>query len=116
MTAMDVTPVVKEINDYLISHNFKPRDADKQDFAYGPMSTLRFKTGTVYGEVTIQVIQADKPAEMIRILNEAQVVEAKYAIDRFIAEWRTPKPDERPASTGYGAGRLRDQPGSAANY
>jgi hypothetical protein len=106
----DVTKVVKEINDYLISHDFKPRDADASDFAYGPMSTLRFKTGTVYGEVSIQVVRADKPVHVIRIINEAQIPEVKHEIDRFIANWRTPELGQRPATDGdrgYDYGRSR---------
>lgn len=100
----DVTKVIKDINAYLESHDFKARDADKQDFAYGPMSTLRFKTGCSYGEMVIHVVRTDQPTKFIRIINEAGVVEAKYEIDRYIREWREPKPDERPATTGYGSG------------
>jgi len=75
---------VKEINDYLATHGFEPRDADGNDFQYGVDTDLRFKTGTVYGEVAIQVVIHGKTQEVIRILSDAQVTEVKHQIDGII--------------------------------
>lgn len=81
---IDEAAVVQKINHYLTTHDFKPRDADGNDFQYGHDTSLRFKTGTVYGEVSVQVYIDNKVAEVIRIIRNERVVEAQEQIDRII--------------------------------
>lgn len=84
----NIETAVTAVHDYLRGHNFKQRDADPADFQYGDDTSLRFKVGSVYGEVSVQIVRSGhaNPNETIRILNEGQIAEAKHAIDRVIAK------------------------------
>ncbi len=84
--SLNLESTVEQICNYMADHHFVPRDADGNDLQYGDDKTLRFKIGTSYGEVAIQIVRnghAD-PSETIRILNAAQITEAKHEIDRVI--------------------------------
>lgn len=83
---IDVQNAVKVVNSYLEGHGFKPRDADGNDFQYGDDRDLRFKTGTSRGEVAIQVVKTGQTTMVIRVLNDNQINDAKYQIDKIIAE------------------------------
>lgn len=83
---IDEAAAVAKINKYLEGHEFHPRDADGNDFQYGHDKSLRFKTGTVYGEVAVQVVKDDRTVEVIRILRDERVVEAQEQIDRIIQQ------------------------------
>lgn len=87
MSKINVEQAVKAINNHLKEHDFRCPGADS-DFRFGTDPGLRFKTGTVYGEVTVTIWRYGKQIDVIRILNDAQVVEAKHEIDAFIARWR----------------------------
>lgn len=81
---IDVVAGVQAIRQHLRDHNFHVRDADPSDYQFGTDPGLRFKLGTVYGEVTITVWRFAKQIAVIRALNEAQIIEAKYEIDEHI--------------------------------
>lgn len=85
MGILDVEYVVAQINQHLESHHFIPRDADPTDHQYGIDTSLRFKTGTSRGEVTIQILQEGRKTEFVRILQPDHIVRAKEIIDRTIA-------------------------------
>lgn len=82
---IDEADAVAKINEHLRGHEFHPRDADGNDFQYGEDSGLRFKTGTVYGEVSVQVVKQGHTAEVIRVLRSERVDDAKHQIDNIIA-------------------------------
>ncbi len=87
---LDVEDTAKQMVRYLGDHHFVPRDADGNDLQYGDDKSLRFKVGTVYGEVAVQIVRnghAD-PSETIRILNAAQITEAKHTLDQIIRKHR----------------------------
>ena len=85
MERFDVEAGVREINAHLRARGFTERDADGADFQAGEDRGLRFKTGTVYGEVTVTVWFNDRQGkEPIRILGEHQMPLAKAQIDRLI--------------------------------
>lgn len=87
---IDVEEGVKKIRQALKDHGFTPRDADGSDFQFGSDPGLRFKVNCVYGEVTVTVWKYARQAkEPIRILSDAQVIEAKYQIDSLINEFFT---------------------------
>jgi hypothetical protein len=82
----DVETGVKEINEYLIEKGYVPRDADGADFQREDDRILRFKTGTVFGEVTVTIWVNDRQAKHpIRILGHHQMEDAKHRIDQIIA-------------------------------
>lgn len=87
---LNLESTVEQMFGCLADHHFVPRDADGNDLQYGDDKTLRFKVGTSYGEVAVQIVRngtAD-PTETIRILNESHIAEAKHTIDRVIHEHR----------------------------
>lgn len=86
-TRIDCEAAVKAIHANLKEHDFRPRDADISDFQFGTDPGLRFKVGTVYGEVTITVWSYGRQTEVIRVLSDAQVNEAKYRLDALIHEF-----------------------------
>lgn len=81
----DVTEAVEEIRWALAAHGFTPRDADPTDFQNGADSTLRFKVGTKYGEVTVQIIREDRPVEPIRATNSEGLVRVINRVDALAA-------------------------------
>lgn len=84
----DVEEGVRQVRANLKDHGFTPRDADGSDFQFGTDPGLRFKVTCVYGEVTISVWKhARQIKQPIRILSEAQIVEAKYTMDALINEF-----------------------------
>jgi hypothetical protein len=85
---IDVELGARRIVNNLREHDFRNRDADPTDFQFGMDPGLRFKVGTVRGEVTITVWKWAKQVEVIRVLSDAQVVEAKHRIDALIHEFR----------------------------
>lgn len=78
----DIAAAVRTINEFLPTLGFEPRDADGNDFQRGADKDLRFKTGTSYGEVAIQIVHKGhaNPRETIRILTDRQVEKAKVQI------------------------------------
>lgn len=86
-TRIDVEAGVRSINQHIREHGFRANGADGNDFQYGTDPGLRFKTGTVYGEVTVTVWNHQRQIEAIRILSEAQIVEAKHEIDGLIHQF-----------------------------
>lgn len=86
MKTLDVAAVVKDVNEHLSYNGFVARDADENDFANPAYPGLRFKTGTVYGEVGVQIVRDGKcnPMETIRILNPGQIGRAKEEITKKI--------------------------------
>ena len=82
---LDIVKVRERIVKNLADHGFVPRDADDADFQFGTDMSLRFKVGTVRGEVAITVWVNDRQRkDVIRVLTEAQVVEANHTIDGII--------------------------------
>lgn len=76
------------INKHIMEKDFRPRDADGSDFQYGTDPGLRFKTGTVRGEVTVSVWRYERRIQdPIRIFTDKQAVEAKHEIDRLAEEF-----------------------------
>ena len=82
---LDVTEAVEEIRWALVAHGFTPRDADPTDFQNGDDSTLRFKVGTQYGEVTLQIVREDRPVEPIRATNSGGLVRVINRVDALAA-------------------------------
>lgn len=66
-----------KIHEYLREFGFVPRDADGSDFQRGTDDTLRFKVGTVYGEVTISSWGRKEQINAVRVLRDEQVVGAR---------------------------------------
>lgn len=89
---LDVEKVAKELVGYLGTADFKPRDSDGNDLQYGDDMTLRFKVGTVYGEVAVTVWKDGRQVEALRILSEKQVPEAKHRLDRIIYNHQRTEP------------------------
>ena len=81
----DVTEAVEEIRWALAAHGFTPRDADPTDFQNGADSALRFKVGTKYGEVTVQIVREDRPVEPIRATNSGALVRVINRVDALAA-------------------------------
>lgn len=87
MKRIDEAMTVKAVNGYLESHGFTARDADKCDFQYGDDTTFRFKTGTVHGEVAIQVVGHGQVRKVIRVLTN-DITKTKHELDRIIATYQ----------------------------
>lgn len=81
----NVTEAVGEIRWALAAHGFTPRDADPTDFQNGADSTLRFKVGTRYGEVTIQIVREGRPVEPVRAINTEGLVRVINRVDALAA-------------------------------
>lgn len=77
----NVTKAVAEIRYTLNAHGFTPRDADATDFQSGGDSALRFKVGTKYGEVTVQVVREGRPVEPVRATNSEGLVRLINRVD-----------------------------------
>lgn len=89
---IDVEAGVKKINQHIMDQGMVARDADGSDFAFPDDTSLRFKTGTSRGEVAITVWVNDRQRkEVIRVLSDAQLVEATYEIDAIITRHRSPE-------------------------
>lgn len=76
MSKIDVAAIRSQVADHLWVMGFEPRGADPSDFQRGTDSSLRFKVGTSYGEVAVQVLVNNKKDDVIRVVSEAQVPEA----------------------------------------
>lgn len=85
---IDEAAGIRAIKECLYSQHYVERDADGSDFQFGSDTSLRFKVGMVYGEVTVTVWQEGKQTQAIRILSDAQVVEAKHHLDAIITAHR----------------------------
>lgn len=83
---IDVATQVARINNHILTHGFR-KPGSEPDFQYGDDTSLRFKTGTVYGEVTITVWKHQRQIDVIRCTNDEQVVEALHEIDRLINDF-----------------------------
>ena len=81
----DVTEAVGEVRRALDAHGFAPRDADPTDFQSGADSALRFKVGTKYGEVTVQIVREGRPVEPIRATNSEGLVRLINRVDALAA-------------------------------
>lgn len=80
---INVEKVHRKIRVFLNQNGYAQRDADPSDLR-GPGS-LRFKTGTVYGEVTVVVLDGSRTIDTIRILNEGNsFVEAVNRLEEFV--------------------------------
>ncbi len=82
----DITEAVAEIRETLDSYEFRPRDADPTDFQCGGDSSLRFKVGTRYGEVTVQILRKDTKIEYLRITTPDHLARALNRIERVIVK------------------------------
>lgn len=94
----DITEAVAEIRETLDSYEFRPRDADPTDFQCGGDSSLRFKVGTRYGEVTVQILRSwrsasrthslrkDTKIEYLRITTPDHLARALNRIERVIVK------------------------------
>lgn len=65
----DVVSTAQSVRDFLQDRGFVPRDADLTDLQRGDDSSLRFKVGTSYGEVSIQVWIDNKHERTIRVIS-----------------------------------------------
>ena len=81
----NVTKAVGEIRGALAAHGFAPRDADPTDFQNGDDPTLRFKVGTKYGEVTVQIVREGRPVEPIRATSSGGLVRVINRVDALAA-------------------------------
>lgn len=81
---MDVAKIRKQIVDHLAERGFAPRDADGSDFARKDDTSVRFKVGTSYQEVTITYWHGKSQFGVTRIINEDRVEEALRQIDLVI--------------------------------
>lgn len=84
---IDIVAGAKALRQTLKEHNFTERDADGSDFQFGTDPSLRFKVGTVKGEVTLTVWKHARCVETIRVLTDEQVVEAKHRIDSLVHDF-----------------------------
>ena len=87
MINIDVTEVVKEVRENLDSYGFKARDADGSDYQRGSDSSLRFKVGTKYGEVTVAVYRDERPEEYLRATTLEQVGRLLADVEKTIVRW-----------------------------
>lgn len=85
MTKFNVTEAVGEVRRALAAHGFAPRDADPTDYQSGADSALRFKVGTKYGEVTVQIIREGRPMEPVRATNSEGLVRVVNRVDALAA-------------------------------
>jgi hypothetical protein len=86
--SIDIVKVREKIVKNLTEHGFRPHGADPSDFQFGTDPGLRFKVGTVYGEVTVTIWKyARQVKKPIRILNDEQAIEANHQIDALIHEF-----------------------------
>lgn len=87
MTApMSPEVVCKEIVTFLAKGGFVPRDADGNDLQRGDDRALRFKVGTSYKEVAVQVVRYGKadPQETLRITSMLRVGRAKLRLAAIV--------------------------------
>lgn len=84
-TKFDVTEAVEEIRWTLAAHGFAPRDADPTDYQNGDDSSLRFKVGTRYGEVTVQIVREDRTVEPVRATSSEGLVRVINRVDALAA-------------------------------
>lgn len=88
MSKIDIEAGVKKVRENLISHGFRPRDADGSDFQYGDDPSLRFKVNCVYGEVTVSVWKhARQVKQPFRATSDAQIVEVNHSVDALVNEF-----------------------------
>lgn len=85
---IDVQATVAEVRAYLQARDFRPRDADITDYQSGRDASLRFKTGTSRGEVTVTVWRYARQIEVMRIISPTTMAEALTAIDQYVHEFR----------------------------
>lgn len=70
---IDTQETIQIVNTKIVQMGFDPRDADRNDFQRGDDRGLRFKTGTSYGEVAIQVFGERAPICTLRIINPSGI-------------------------------------------
>ena len=74
--ALDVVTTRRTVVNTLVVHGYRPGDADGADFRNPERPHVRFKVGTVYGEVTVTCWdQANRQFKAIRILNDDKSLE-----------------------------------------
>lgn len=73
MTMIDASEMVKKVWVELALLGFTPRDADGSDYQRGDDNSLRFKVGTSYGEVAVQVFRGKDPAGVLRIISDTSL-------------------------------------------
>lgn len=81
---IDEAAACKRVHEFLGERGFVPRDADGSDLQRGTDTGLRFKIGTVYGEVAVHVLEANRLTHTIRILRDTKVDEALANLERII--------------------------------
>lgn len=88
LNMIDVEAGAKSIVQHLKGHDFRNAGADPTDFQYGSDPGLRFKVGTVRGEVTVSVWRHSRQIKQpIRCMSDAQVIEAKHEIDALVHDF-----------------------------
>lgn len=82
---LDARVGAKFFMDYLGEMGFLPRDADGNDLQHGDDQSLRFKIGTSYHEVAIQIVYADtNPTRVMRVTHDHQIPEAAETLRTVI--------------------------------
>lgn len=100
MSSLDIVAGVKHVNHVLAGLGFTPRDADENDFQRGSDRHLRFKTGTMYGEVTVQVFVDNQRKKALRFLTDVQLHTAENQIRSVIRTYAEPEPERTVVSDG----------------
>lgn len=85
---IDVTRVQQDVVKYLRELEFEARDADGNDFQHGADQSLRFKVGTSYKEVSIQVVYGrENPRNhVIRVLRDTQMNQVREHIHQIVVQ------------------------------
>lgn len=84
----DASVGVKQVCQALNQLGFVPRDADGSDYQRGDDQHIRFKVGTSYGEVAVQVVVDNKHVDVIRFLNLEQTGSSKATFEGVIAHYQ----------------------------
>lgn len=75
--------VVKLVNTRLQQMGYRPADADGQDFRKGGANSIRFKTGTSHGEVTVTVWRGPRQIDVLRIISDRSYDETMRKIEQY---------------------------------
>lgn len=85
---MDTKHVLDSVRRHLHDHGMRPRGADLTDYQWPADRRLYFRTGSAYKEVSVIAYFDEVKQPPLRIVNEEQLVEVKYAIDAIISAYR----------------------------
>jgi hypothetical protein len=83
---IDAEQAVKQVWAELARLGFTPRDADGSDYQRGDDNSLRFKVGTSYGEVAIQVFRGKNPGGVLRIISEETLEYTLATLGNMVAD------------------------------